>query len=143
MNSNYTKPTKAGDITREWHEKNAEGEVLGRLATDVAKLLIGKSKPNFARNLDMGDYVVVTNAAKIVVTGSKAEQKLYDNYSGYPGGLKQVKFKDLNESKPGEVIRLAVSGMLPKNKLRKQRIARLYIFAGADHKYKDKFEDKQ
>ncbi|MDP3982774.1 MAG: 50S ribosomal protein L13 [bacterium] len=139
MNS-YTLPTKGSEVSSKWHEINAEGMVLGRLASVVAQLLIGKAKPNFTRNLLMGDYVVIINSSKIVVTGDKSEQKLYDNYSGYPGGLKQEKYKDLNKRKPGEVIRIAVSGMLPKNKLRKEMLRKLFIFSDAEHKYKDKIE---
>jgi len=140
MNS-YTAPTKAGEIKSEWREIDAAGMVLGRLASVVAQLLIGKAKPNFSRNLLMGDYVVVINSSKIVVTGDKSEKKLYENYSGYPGGLKQEKYKDLNKRKPGEVIRIAVSGMLPKNKLRKEMLRKLYIFPDEEHKYKDKIEN--
>lgn len=139
--SNYTKPTKAGEVKHEWHEVDADGKVLGRLATLVAQMLIGKDKPYFARNLALGDNVVVVNASKVVVTGKKPEQKLYDNYSGYPGGLKQETYKELNNRKPGEVIRLAVSGMLPKNKLRKEMLGRLYIFSGTEHKFKDRFDN--
>ena len=137
---NYTKSTKAKEIERKWHLIDVKGEVLGRVATKIASLLMGKSKPNFVRHLDMGDWVVVINAAHVRVTGNKAETKIYTRYSGYPGGLKREKFKDLQARKPEEIIIHAVSGMLPKNKLRKRTLRRLRVFAGKDHPYQDKFK---
>lgn len=134
----YTKPTKAGDIKREWHLIDAKGKVLGRAATQIAEALMGRQKPYFVRYLDMGDYVVVINAAHAKVTGNKAQDKIYTRYSGYPGGLKKEKFKDLLQRKPEEVLKRAVSGMLPKNKLRKKFLRRLYIYPYDKHPYQDK-----
>lgn len=135
-----TKPVRASDIKRNWHLFDAKGKILGRLASQIAQYLIGKDKKNFVPYLDMGDYVVVINAKKVGVTGRKEEEKIYTRYSGYPGGLKKKTLAELREKKPEEIIKRAVSGMLPKNKLRKRRMARLYIFAGEENPYEDKFE---
>lgn len=136
-----TKALKSRQITRDWHWLDAQGKILGRLATKIASFLIGKHKPNYVPYLDVGDYVVVINAKKVVVSGKKEEQKLYTRYSGYPGGLKKTTFRQLKEKKPEEIIRQAVSGMLPKNKLRKKRLARLFVFANEKHPYGDKFKN--
>lgn len=136
-----TKALKSRQITRDWHLLDAQGKILGRLATKIASFLIGKHKPNYVPYLDVGDYVVVINAKKVVVSGKKEEQKLYTRYSGYPGGLKKMTFRQLKEKKPEEIIRQAVSGMLPKNKLRKKRLARLFVFAEEKHPYGDKFKN--
>jgi len=133
-----TKPVSAKDIRRKWLEIDVAGKILGRIAPKIALFLQGKHKVNYVPYLDMGDYVVVINANKIRVTGNKLEQKNYTRYSGYPGGLKKINLKKLLEKKPEEVIRHAVWGMLPKNKLRKKRITRLYVFVDGDHPYKDK-----
>ena len=125
--------TKAKDIKRFWHLIDAKEEILGRLSTKIAQLLIGKAKPYFVPHLDCGDFVVVINAEKIRVTGKKEDQKIYTRYSGYPGGLKEIVLKDLRKKNPKEIIRHAVSGMLPKNKLRKGRLKRLCVYAGTDH----------
>jgi large subunit ribosomal protein L13 len=135
-----TKPTKAKDIVRNWHLVDVGGQVLGRAATDIAHKLMGKSKPYFTRHLDCGDYVVVINAAHIVTTGKKETQKLYTRYSGYPGGLKAKALWQVRREKPTEVVRHAVWGMLPKNKLRDRLITRLYIYRDADHPHKTKFD---
>lgn len=137
-----TRPTKASQIKREWHLVDARGKVLGRLASQIAHLLQGKNKPTFAPYLDMGDYVVVINAKDVVVTGKKRQQKTYFRHSGYPGGLKEETFAQLIERDPAEVINRAVSGMLPKNKLRDKRKTRLRVFADQSHPYKDKFKQK-
>ncbi len=131
-----TRPTKATDIKRAWHLVDARGQTLGRLATKIAKLLMGKDKPYFVRHLDCGDWVVVVNAAEVRVTGKKASQKLYYRHSGYPGGFKQITFEKQMQLDPTKVISHAVSGMLPKNKLRKRMLARLRIHTGEDHQYK-------
>jgi len=115
-----TKPVKAKEIKKEWHLIDASSKILGRLAPEVVKLLQGKHKRNYVPYLDMGDYVVVINAKKLVVSGKKANQKIYTRYSGYPGGLKEISFNKLLEEKPEEILKRAVSGMLPKNKLRKK-----------------------
>ena len=133
-----TKPTKLSDIQRSWHLFDVKDKVLGRIATDIAHALMGKAKPNFVRNLDCGDYVVVVNAKHVAVTGKKEKQKLYGRFSGYPGGLKQKALWQVRAEKPTEVIRHAVWGMLPKNKLRDRLITRLYIYPEGEHPYKEK-----
>jgi large subunit ribosomal protein L13 len=122
-----------GDIHPRWFVVDAEGVVLGRLATRVASLLRGKSREEFAPFVDFGDHVIVVNAAKVRWTGNKLDQKVYRHYTGYPGGLRTVKASTLSETKPDQVIREAVLGMLPKNKLRKRMAARLLIYADAKH----------
>lgn len=138
---NFTKPTKLTDIKRNWHLIDVEGKILGRISTDIAKLLIGKSKPYFVSNLDCGDYVVVINSAKVTVTGKKKDQKIYMKYSGYPSGLKRKSFKLVQAETPNRIIRESVSGMLPKNKLRDLMLKRLYIFPDASYTYKNKFSN--
>jgi len=138
-----TKPVKAKEIKREWHLIDASSKILGRLAPEIVKLLQGKHKRNYVPYLDMGDYVVVINAKKLVVSGKKANQKIYTRYSGYPGGLKEISFSKLLEEKPEEIVKRAVSGMLPKNKLRKKRLARLYVFADENHPFADKFKNSK
>ncbi len=112
---------------------NAEGKTLGRLATKVAELLIGKGKPCFSKDQIVGDYVVVINAAKIKISGRKQEQKTYTHYSGYPGGLKSYGYEDLIEKKPTEVVTRAVSRMLPKNLIGEEMRRRIRVFEGAEH----------
>ncbi len=136
-----TQSTKAGDIKREWHLVDVKDKVLGRISTDIAKLLMGKGKPYFVRNLDCGDYVVVTNAKNIKVTGNKEEQKNYYRHSGYPGGFRQEKLGDLRERRPEEIVRHAVRGMLPQNRLRDKMLTRLRVFAGEEHEHGDKFKN--
>jgi large subunit ribosomal protein L13 len=135
-----TTTTKATDIKRVWHLIDLKGQTLGRVASDIAKLLMGKSKPYFVRNLDCGDYVVVINAKEVAATGKKEEQKNYYRYSGYPGGLRVRTLKEMRDEKPEEIIVHAVKGMLPQNKLRDRMLKRLFVFAGAEHKYEDKFK---
>lgn len=133
-----TQPTKLHDIKRSWHVVDIEGLILGRVATKISQLLMGKSKPNFVSYLDCGDYVVVVNSAKVRVTGKKAKQKMYMRYSGYPGGLKAKSFAQVILEEPNRVIKEAVSGMLPQNKLRASMLKRLYVYPSEDHPYKDK-----
>lgn len=121
---------KANDIKREWHTIDASDEVLGKLATRVANLLMGKHKPLFSRNADVGDFVVITNAAKIQVTGNKKIQKLYHSHSGYPGGLKTINLEKLMATHPERIIEHAVKGMLPKNRLNAKMMKRLRVYAG-------------
>lgn len=128
-----TYSTKAADIKREWHVIDASGQVLGRLATQVAQRLMGKDKPNFAPNLDTGDYVIVINADKVVVTGRKAGQKVYYRHSGYPGGLKSITFEKLMQTQPTRAVEYAVKGMLPRNKLGVQMLKKLKVYAGDAH----------
>src|SRR5438128_1394480 len=135
-----TTPTKQSDIKRVWHLIDLKDKILGRTATEIAKLLMGKSKPQFVRHLDCGDHVVVINAAAVKVSGKKELQKTYYRYSGYPGGLTAETLEKMRVSKPEEIIRHAVKGMLPQNRLRDKMIARLSVFAGAEHSYAEKFK---
>jgi large subunit ribosomal protein L13 len=130
-----TYSTKASDIKREWYVIDATDQILGRLATRIAGLLMGKHKPMFNRHLDVGDYVVVTNAEKIRVTGNKLDQKFYYRHSGYPGGLKSVSLGKMLETYPTRVIENAVKGMLPQNRLRARMMKRLRIHVGDAHPY--------
>jgi large subunit ribosomal protein L13 len=140
MNAHMTNSTKLKEITRNWHLIDVKGKILGRAAADVAHVLMGKSKPNFVRNMDCGDNVVVINAAHVETTGRKEKEKLYSNYSGHPGGLKQKALWQVRQEKPTEPLKKAVFGMLPKNKLRDRLITRLYIYAEAEHPYKKNFK---
>ena len=124
---------KKGEIEKKWWLINAEGKVLGRLATEVAILLRGKRNPRFAEFLDSGDFVVVVNAEKIKVTGRKLEQKKYYSHTGYPGGIKEQTLKEMLEKQPEEVIRKAVWGMVPKNKLNRGMMKKLKIYTGPEH----------
>jgi len=124
---------KAKDIKREWWVVDAGGKTLGRVASQVAKLLMGKHKPIYALHIDTGDYVVVVNAAKVRVTGKKAEQKIYYRHSGYPGGLKSPTFKEVFSRYPTRVIEYAVKGMLPKNRLGRAMFKKLRVYPGSDH----------
>lgn len=135
-----TTGTKASQIQRKWHKIDLKGKVLGRVSTQIANLLMGKSKTYFVRHLDCGDYVVVMNAKDIVVTGKKDEQKKYYQYSGYPGGLKSQTLRELKERKPEEIIIHAVKGMLPQNKLRDKMLSRLHVFLGEENIFEDKFK---
>ncbi len=127
---------KVSEIHRDWHLIDATGLSLGRLATQIAIWLTGKHKPTFAAHMDIGDNIVVINAAKVVLTGNKAKAKVYYRHSGYPGGLKVTSFSSLG---PEEAIRHAVSGMLPKNKLHDPRLLRLHIYVGDTHPYGQRF----
>ncbi len=124
---------KAADIERQWHVIDASDKVLGRLATQAAGLLMGKHKPTFSRHLDTGDFVVIINAAKVRVTGNKAEQKLYYRHSGYPGGLKSISLEKMMQTDPARVIEYAVRGMLPHNRLGAQMMKKLKVYAGEAH----------
>ncbi len=128
-----TYSAKPGDITREWYLVDAEGKTLGRLATQIADTLRGKRKPQYTPHVDTGDFVVVVNAEKIAVTGNKLDQKIYYRHSGYPGGLKQRTLREQLDRRPTEVLRTAVKGMLPKNRLARQQITKLKIYAGPEH----------
>ena len=124
---------KKEDVSRDWFVLDASDRVLGRLATKIADRIRGKDKPSFTPHTDGGDYVIVVNAEKIKVTGSKSTDKKYYTHSLYPGGLNTRTFKDLNEKNPEKIIVNAVKGMLPKNKLRKEIIKKLKVFKGPDH----------
>lgn len=135
-----TEGTKVSDIKRAWHVIDVKGAVLGRSASKIAQLLMGKGKAYFVRNLDCGDYVVVINAKEVKVTGKKEEQKNYYRHSGYPGGFKQETLKELRGRKPEQIITHAVKGMLPQNRLRDKMLTRLFVFSGEEHTYTDKFK---
>jgi large subunit ribosomal protein L13 len=124
---------KPGEVAREWYVVDAEGQILGRLATQIADTLRGKRKPQYTPHVDTGDFVVVVNAEKIAVTGSKLDQKRYYRHSGYPGGLRSRTLRDQLERRPTEVIRVAVKGMLPKNRLARQQLTKLKVYAGPEH----------
>lgn len=124
---------KPADIQRKWLVIDAEGLVLGRLASEVAKILRGKNKPMYTPFLDTGDYVIVVNAAKMLLTGSKLDQKLYRYHTMHPGGLKEVKYRVLMQKNPEKVLELAVKGMLPKNALGRAMFKKLHVYAGAEH----------
>lgn len=124
---------KAGDVTREWHVIDATDVVLGRLATQAATLLRGKHKPTFAPHVDGGDFVIIINADKVALTGSKREQKMDYRHSGYPGGLRATSYTELLESDPRRAVEKAVKGMLPHNKLGRQVISKLKVYAGSEH----------
>ena len=124
---------KASEIERAWFVVDAEGMVLGRMATEVAKILRGKHKPTFAPYIDGGDHVVVVNAAKVVLTGDKATKKLVHRHSGYPGGLRSEKYGDLLARRPADAIRRTIRGMLPHNRLGRAQLRKLKVYAGPDH----------
>ena len=123
----------AGNIERKWFVVDAEGQTLGRLAAEVAKVLRGKHKPTFTPHVDTGDYVIVVNAAKVQLTGKKLIQKTYFRHSGYPGGAKFTQAGHMLETRPERVVEMAVRGMLPKNKLGEQMYRKLSVYAGAEH----------
>ena len=128
-----TYSAKPGEITREWYLVDAEGKTLGRLATQIADTLRGKRKPQFTPHVDTGDFVIVVNAEKIQVTGNKLDQKRYYRHSGYPGGIRSRTLREQLDRRPTEVLRVAVKGMLPKNRLARQQITKLKIYAGPQH----------
>ncbi len=124
---------KAGDIERSWHLIDAAGQTLGRLSSEIAKLLRGKHKPGYAPHMDTGDFVIVINAEQIVVTGGKAQQKVYNRHSNYPGGFRSVPYLDMLRQHPTRPIEEAVKGMLPRNRLGEQQLRKLHIYAGPNH----------
>ena len=124
---------KPADIQRAWHVVDADGLVLGRVATEVARLLRGKHKPIYSPHVDTGDHVIVVNADKIVLTADKAQKKIVHRHSGYPGGLKRQTYADLLAKKPSEAVRQSVRGMLPKNRLGRQMLSKLKVYAGPAH----------
>ncbi len=124
---------KTGEVERRWYVVDAEGQNLGRLATRIADTLRGKRKPQYTPHVDTGDFVVVVNAEKVVVTGKKLEQKLYYRHSGYPGGLRVRTLAEQLDRRPTEVMRKAVKGMLPRNRLARQQLLKLKVYAGPEH----------
>ena len=132
MNTYMANPDK---IERKWHVVDAEGQTLGRLSSEIAKVLRGKNKPVFTPHIDTGDYVIVVNAEKIKVTGKKMDQKIYYNHSDYVGGMKETTLKEMMDKKPERVIELAVKGMLPKGPLGRSMIKKLHVYAGPEHNH--------
>ncbi len=132
MNSYMANPDK---IERKWYVVDAEGQTLGRLASEVAKVLRGKNKPVFTPHVDTGDYVIIVNADKIKVTGKKMDQKIYYNHSDYVGGMKETTLKEMMAKKPERVLELAVKGMLPKGPLGRTMIKKLHVYAGPEHNH--------
>ena len=128
-----TYQAKKEEVDHQWYLVNAEGKVLGRLATDLAKILRGKNKPAFTPHVDTGDFVIVVNTGKVVLTGKKMKDKIYYHHTGYPGGIKEISAEKLLAKKPTEMLRIAVKGMLPKNSLGRQMLQKLKIYAGPDH----------
>jgi large subunit ribosomal protein L13 len=134
---------KQKDVKRVWHLIDAKGKILGRMSTQIAIFLTGKHKPSYSKHMDIGDWVVVINAKDIMVTGKKAQQKVYYKHSGYPGGFKEVKYSKLIAENPRKVIEIAVGGMLPDNRLKDKRLRRLKVYSGEIHPYVDKFSDSK
>ncbi len=124
---------KPGQVTPEWHHVDADGKILGRMATEIARVLMGKHRPDWTPHVDCGDFVVVTNAEKIVLTGRKAEQRMVQSYSGYPGGLRQRSVGSVLAKHPERVVEQAVRRMLPKTRLGRQMFSKLKVYAGSDH----------
>ncbi len=124
---------RPGTVERKWYMIDAEGQTLGRLASEITKILRGKNKPQYTPHVDTGDFVVVVNAEKIVVTGNKAEQRVYRRHTGYPGGMREESYEQVLARKPTEILRKATSRMMPKTRLARQQFKKLKIYAGPDH----------
>ncbi|MDP6699182.1 MAG: 50S ribosomal protein L13 [Candidatus Latescibacteria bacterium] len=133
--SNTTYSPKPGDVERKWYVVDATDKVLGRLASEIAQILRGKRKPEYAPHADVGDHVIVINAEKVKVTGAKAETKVYHRHTGYPGGLRTTPYSRMIERHPDRVIRKAVQGMLPHTRLGRTQIKKLRVYAGAEHRH--------
>ncbi len=131
---------KKTEVTRKWHFFDAKNQVLGRLSTQIAKLLMGKGKPTFSRHLDMGDHVVIVNAKHVTITGNKEVQKLHRHHSGYPGGMKRHTLKQVRDLHPDRLLIHAISGMLPKNRLQDKMLTHLHVFPEATHSYESQFK---
>lgn len=125
---------KPNEVERKWYVIDAEGKVLGRLASEIASILRGKNKPIYTPHVDTGDFVIVINADKVVLTGKKLEQKYYRYHTGYPGGLREISYERMMNEKPEKVIQQAVKGMLPKNSLGRQMFRKLKVYRGPEHK---------
>jgi large subunit ribosomal protein L13 len=121
------------EVERKWYVIDAEGKTLGRLASEIARILRGKNKPQYTPHVDVGDFVVVVNAEKVIVTGRKAEQKVYRRHSGYPGGMKETSYGQMVARRPEEIVRKAVYGMMPRTRLARQQMRKLKIYAGPEH----------
>jgi len=131
-----TQVAKKEEVTRDWFLVDGENQVLGRIATRIADILRGKNKPIFTPSVDTGDFIIVVNAEKIALTGNKLADKMYYSHSGYPGGIKSINAGKLLEKKPEEIIRKAVKGMLPKNKLARHMLNKLKVYSGPEHPHK-------
>ena len=121
------------EVERKWYVVDAEGKTLGRLASEIARVLRGKNKPQYTPHVDVGDFVVVVNADRVIVTGRKAEQRVYRRHSGYPGGMKETSYEQMLARKPTEILRKAVYGMMPKSRLARKQFKKLKIYAGPEH----------
>ncbi|MGY8861885.1 MAG: 50S ribosomal protein L13 [Pseudomonadales bacterium] len=128
-----TVSTKPADVTRDWFVVDAEGKTLGRMATEIARLLRGKHKPEYTPHVDTGDYIIVVNAEKVRVTGNKAKDKMYYRHTGYPGGLRSMSFEKMIDHAPERVVEFAVKGMLPKGPLGRAMYTKLKVYAGTEH----------
>ena len=126
---------KAEEVKRKWYVVDAEGKPLGRLASEVAKILRGKNKPTYTPHVDTGDHVIVLNSEKVVLTGNKLDQKVYRHHSGWPGGMKEIKYRQLMDNKPEKAVELAVKGMLPKNSLGRAMFKKLKVYKGTEHEH--------
>ncbi len=140
MKQHKTFIQKPADVSRQWHLIDVDGKILGRAAVEIAKLLVGKDKPTYTPHVDGGDYVVVINAQNIAVSGNKKADKLYRWHTGFPGGLKEISLGKMLDKSPEKVIQKAVSNMLPKNKLRKERMIRLKVYPGSQHPYQEQIK---
>lgn len=128
-----TRAVKISSVVRSWHLVDAHDRILGKVSVEISRLLSGKGKVDYTPNIDLGDYVVVVNAVGVALSGKKDDSKIYYRYSGFPSGLRSETLKSLRQRKPEEVIRRAVSGMLPRNRLHDRRLARLFIYKGSEH----------
>ena len=133
---------KANEVKRKWYVVDAEGKVLGRLASEVAKILRGKHKPNYTPHVDTGDFVIILNADKVVLTGNKLDQKMHRYHTGYPGGLKEIKYRKFLAEKPERAVELAIKGMLPKNSLGRAMFRKLKVYRGSEHNHQAQKPEK-
>lgn len=133
---------KANEVKRKWYVVDAEGKVLGRLASEVAKILRGKHKPDYTPHVDTGDFVIVLNADKVVLTGNKLDQKMHRYHTGYPGGLKEIKYRKFLAEKPERAVELAIKGMLPKNSLGRAMFRKLKVYRGSEHNHQAQKPEK-
>jgi len=133
---------KAEEVKRKWYVVDAEGKPLGRLASEVAKILRGKHKPTYTPHVDTGDHVIVINADKVVLTGKKLDQKLYRYHTGWPGGLKEIKYRHFLANKPEKAVELAIKGMLPKNSLGRAMFRKLKVYRGSEHNHQAQKPEK-
>jgi len=133
---------KANEVKRKWYVVDAEGKVLGRLASEVAKILRGKHKPDYTPHVDTGDFVIILNADKVVLTGNKLDQKMHRYHTGYPGGLKEIKYRKFLAEKPERAVELAIKGMLPKNSLGRAMFRKLKVYRGSEHNHQAQKPEK-